>query len=96
MNTATATQNRIHLSREELRTLLEHLIRCLVPQPDSIKVSFVQGENTTLFNVECPKECIGHLIGVKGRNITSLRTLMLAISAPQGFRSVIEIPFYEN
>ncbi|WP_301335617.1 KH domain-containing protein [Bdellovibrio sp. HCB117] len=96
MNSNTVVLRRSSpLTREEVRALLESLVQALVPQPGSIRVNYTQAERTTIYHIDCPKECIGHLIGAKGRTVSSLRTLLTAITAGHGFRSIIEIPFYE-
>lgn len=78
--------------REHARVILETILRNLVDHPDSIKVTYRVGERTTVYQVQCEKGNLGQIIGAKGKHIDSLRTIMLAITARQGIRSIIEIP----
>lgn len=82
--------------RESIRHLLENLIKELVSFPEDIKVRFSCGEKTTIFHVECSQRNLGQLIGAKGKTVQSLRTIIQGVTARKGFRSIIEIPYFEN
>lgn len=82
--------------REFTRQLLENIIKELVSFPEDIKVQFSCGERTTIFQVECSQRNLGQLIGAKGKTIQSLRTIFQGVTARKGFRSIIEIPYFEN
>lgn len=78
--------------REHAKEILENILKNLVDNPESIQVTYRVGERTTVFQVQCEKGNLGQIIGAKGKHIDSLRTIMLAITARQGIRSIIEIP----
>jgi predicted RNA-binding protein YlqC (UPF0109 family) len=78
--------------REHAKNLLEEILKSLVDHPEKINVTYMVGERTTVYQVQCEKENLGQIIGSKGKHIDSLRTIMLAITARQGIRSIIEIP----
>lgn len=80
--------------REEGRELLERLIRGLVDYPESVNVSYSNGDKTTVYKVECDQRCLGQIIGAKGKNITGVRAVIAAILARKGIRAVVEIPYY--
>ena len=82
--------------REDVRSFLEGMLVRLVNQPDSVKVNVVIGDNTTIFQVETGKINFPQILGSKGRNINSMRTIVAAICARQGIRSVIELPYFEK
>lgn len=75
---------------------LEKTIQCLVPYPETVSVSFERGEKTTVFKVSSSQKNLGHLMGKKGTTIQALRKVFSSITALQGFRSVIEIPYFPN
>ncbi|WP_373999040.1 KH domain-containing protein [Bdellovibrio bacteriovorus] len=80
--------------RKEMNDLLESLIKQIVDAPESVSVSYRQGERTTVFEVSCSRVCMAKLIGSKGRTVNALRILVTSIMAKHGARAVIEIPNY--
>ncbi|WII72673.1 KH domain-containing protein [Bdellovibrio sp. 22V] len=60
--------------------------------PDIVRVSFVQGEKTTIYKITLEEESFrGKLIGSGGRNIVSLRQILGAMCANNGFRAIIDV-----
>ena len=82
--------------REEGRQLVYDLMKELATDSSSIQVSFEVGERTTVYHVACDKDCIGQILGSKGKNISAVRTLISSISARKGFRAIVEIPFFRD
>ncbi|NUN06421.1 MAG: KH domain-containing protein [Bdellovibrio sp.] len=82
-------------SEEHIRTLLETIIKNLVTYPQDISVTFERGERTTILKVQCTQRVVGQIIGSQGKNIQSLRTLTLGMTSLLGFRSIIEIPYFD-
>ena len=82
--------------REEVRAFLEEMLVRLVNHPESVKVNMVVGDNTTIYHVETAKNNFPQILGSKGRNINSMRTIIAAICARQGIRSVIELPYFQK
>lgn len=78
--------------REEIRKLVEHIVRLLVDVPEEVSVATVLGPKTTVFKVLCAKENMGQVIGTQGRTIMGLRAVVHAMSARTGIRSIVEIP----
>jgi len=78
-------------NEENLRLLIEYIVKALVDNPDSVKVSAVAGENTTVIELNVAKEDLGKVIGKQGRTAQSLRTLLTASSTKLKLRSVLEI-----
>nr|BFD65771.1 hypothetical protein HAGR004_07930 [Bdellovibrio sp. HAGR004] len=82
--------------REDGRQLLFDLVKELVTDSSSIQVSLEVGEGTTVYHVACSKDCIGQILGSKGKNISAVRTLIGSVSARKGFRAIVEIPFFRD
>jgi predicted RNA-binding protein YlqC (UPF0109 family) len=78
--------------REEIRLLIEHVVRLLVDQPDTVTVQTYIGPKTTVFRVSCAKENLGQVIGSQGKTIMGLRSIVHSMTARIGIRSIIEIP----
>ncbi|MEK2644696.1 KH domain-containing protein [Bdellovibrio sp. BCCA] len=90
------TSNDITVCRENVRALLESLIKNMVDKLDqeSVSVDIEIGDQTTVYKLSFNKNCVGKVLGVGGKNITALRTIILAICSRQGFRAVIEVPHF--
>ncbi|NUN06375.1 MAG: KH domain-containing protein [Bdellovibrio sp.] len=78
--------------REEVRTLLESLVRRLVDDPKAVSVVIFLGPKTTVFRINCSKENLGQVIGAQGKTIMGLRAVVHAMTARVGIRSIVEIP----
>lgn len=78
-------------SEKQLVTLIEYVVKALVDVPDSVRVSAVKGEQTTVIELHVAKEDLGKVIGKQGRTAQSLRTILNAASTKIKIRSVLEI-----
>jgi predicted RNA-binding protein YlqC (UPF0109 family) len=78
--------------REEVRVLIEKLVRYLVDQPDTVTVTTYVGPKTTVYRVNCAKDNLGQVIGAQGKTIMGLRAVVHAMTARNGIRSIVEIP----
>ena len=75
-------------------TLLELLLcmtRALVDLPDQVRISEIQGEQTTVFELMVAKEDLGKVIGKQGNTAKSLRIILTGASTKLRKRSVLEI-----
>jgi predicted RNA-binding protein YlqC (UPF0109 family) len=76
---------------DSLKSLVEQMSKALVDHPDSVEVTEIEGEQTTVFELKVAKEDLGKIIGKEGRTARSLRTIISAASAKHKKRSVLEI-----
>lgn len=74
-----------------LKELLEVMVRALVDIPDSVRISEIVGEQTTVFELVVAKEDLGKVIGKQGKTAKALRTILTAASTKLRKRSVLEI-----
>lgn len=74
-----------------MKTLIETLAKALVDHPDQVKVTEVEGENTSVIELAVAKEDLGKVIGKQGRTARALRTILTAASAKIKKRAVLEI-----
>ena len=74
-----------------LQELVEFMAKSLVDNPDSVQVTEVPGEQTTVYELRVSKEDLGKVIGKQGRTAHSMRTILTAASTKLQRRTVLEI-----
>lgn len=74
-----------------LKDLIEYIAKSLVDNPDAVKVSEVEGEQTSVLELKVAKEDLGKVIGKQGRTARAMRTILSAASTKARKRSVLEI-----
>ncbi len=75
----------------ELRDLVDYVSKALVDMPDEVKVTEIEGEQTTVIELKVDKTDLGKVIGKQGRTARALRTILNAASTKLKKRSVLEI-----
>ena len=77
---------------EEMKNLLEEIIKAIVDSPDDVIINLTESENTLIYEVKVGEGDVGKVIGKKGKNVGSLRTLLSAATAKAGGkRAILEI-----
>lgn len=74
-----------------MKEFLEYLIKHLVDKPDEVRVNEITGGRTVVFELRVGDGDMGKVIGKRGQTAGSLRTILAAVAAKQGKRSVLEI-----
>ena len=75
-----------------MQKLLEDIVRSIVDKPDEVKVDINESENTIVYELNVGEGDLGKVIGKKGRNVNSIRTLLSASNAKEGGkRAILEI-----
>jgi len=74
-----------------MQAFLEHVVKGLVHHPDAVKVTPVEREGTTVYELRLHTEDVGKVIGRQGMTINAIRSLLLAGSAKKGLRCSLEI-----
>jgi uncharacterized protein len=74
-----------------LKELVEFMARALVDNPDKVKVSDIEGEQTSVIELRVAKEDLGKVIGKQGRTARAMRTILSAASTKIRKRAVLEI-----
>lgn len=74
-----------------LREMIEYIAKSLVDKPDEVRVTEVEGEQTSVLELKVAKEDLGKVIGKQGRTARAMRTLLGAASSKAKKRSVLEI-----
>ncbi len=76
---------------DEIKDLVDFIIRALVDQPDEVEVTAVAGEKTSVYELRVGEGDLGKVIGKHGRTIRAIRTLLSAASTKENKRAVLEI-----
>ncbi|MBT3311597.1 MAG: KH domain-containing protein [Desulfobacterales bacterium] len=74
-----------------MKDLIEYIAKALVDNPESVSVSEVEGNQTSVLELKVAKEDLGKVIGKQGRTARAMRTILSAASAKVKKRSVLEI-----
>ena len=75
-----------------MKNLLEDIVKSIVDKPDEVRVDINESENTIVYELNVGEGDLGKVIGKKGRNVNSIRTLLSASNAKEGGkRAILEI-----
>ena len=74
-----------------LKELVEFMARALVDSPEKVRVSEIEGEQTSVIELRVAKEDLGKVIGKQGRTARAMRTILSAASTKIRKRAVLEI-----
>jgi len=67
------------------------MAKALVDNPDQVKVSEIEGEKTSVIELNVSKDDLGKVIGKQGRTARAMRTILSAASTKVRKRAVLEI-----
>ncbi|MFH1783554.1 MAG: KH domain-containing protein [bacterium] len=74
-----------------MKELINYIARNIVDNPESVSVSEVEGEKTTILELRVAPDDVGKVIGKQGRIVKAMRILLGAASAKSKKRAVLEI-----
>ena len=74
-----------------MKELIEYIAKVLVDNPEEVRVTELEGEQTSVIELRVAKEDLGKVIGKQGRTARAMRTILGAASAKMKKRSVLEI-----
>ncbi|OQX89919.1 MAG: RNA-binding protein [candidate division Zixibacteria bacterium 4484_93] len=74
-----------------MKEFIEFIAKALVDHPESVSVTEIEGEKTTVYELRVGEGDLGKVIGRGGQTARSMRTLLTAVSAKHGKRAVLEI-----
>ena len=74
-----------------MKAFIEHIVRALVDNPDSVEIREIEGTRTTVYELRVGQGDLGKVIGKAGQTAKSIRTLLAAAAARTGKRAVLEI-----
>ncbi|MFO8091187.1 MAG: KH domain-containing protein [Desulfatiglandaceae bacterium] len=74
-----------------MKDLITYIAKALVDKPESVLVTEIEGEQTSVIELKVAKEDLGKVIGKQGRTARAMRTILSAASTKINKRSVLEI-----
>ncbi|GLI35814.1 KH domain-containing protein [Desulforhabdus amnigena] len=74
-----------------LKELVDFMARALVDNPEKVRVTEIEGEQTSVIELRVAKEDLGKVIGKQGRTARAMRTILSAASTKIRKRAVLEI-----
>lgn len=74
-----------------MKTLVEVMAKSLVDKPDDVRVSEIEGEKTTVYELRVSQGDLGKVIGKQGKTARAMRTILGAAGTKLGKRCVLEI-----
>jgi len=74
-----------------MHAFLEYIVKGLVQHPESVAITPVEREGTTVYELRLHPQDVGKVIGRQGMTINAIRSLLLAGSAKKGLRCTLEI-----
>lgn len=74
-----------------LKVMVEEIAKSLVDEPEAVRVTEVEGEQTTVLELRVAQDDLGKVIGKQGRTARAIRTLLSAAGMKHQKRAVLEI-----
>ena len=74
-----------------MKDLVENIARALVDQPEEVSVTLIEGQQTTVLELQVAQEDLGKVIGRQGRTARAIRTILGASGTKQKKHFVLEI-----
>lgn len=74
-----------------MKDLISYIAQALVDRPEDVSVSEIEGNQTSVLELQVAKEDLGKVIGKQGRTARAMRTILSAASAKLKKRTVLEI-----
>ena len=74
-----------------MKDLIEYIAKVLVDNPDEVRVTELEGKQTSVIELRVAKEDLGKVIGKQGRTARAMRTILGAASTKMRKRTVLEI-----
>ena len=71
--------------------LVGYMVKSLVDHPEQVEIREIEGEKSTILELNVTKEDIGKVIGKHGRIARAIRIIINASATKTGKRVVLEI-----
>ncbi len=74
-----------------MKELLAEIVKRLVDHPDQVMINEIDSKKMTALEISVAMEDLGKFIGLKGRNINAIRTIMASVSRKIKKRILVEV-----
>ena len=75
-----------------MKEFLEFIAKSLVNKPEAVRIEETKEEEGIKYTLYVDDNEIGKVIGRKGKTAKSIRILLIAVAAKNGFRVTLDIP----
>jgi len=75
----------------DIRALIEFIARALVDEPESVQVTAVDGNESTVLELKVAPSDVGKVIGKQGRTVRAMRSILGAAGMKLHRRFTLEI-----
>ncbi len=75
-----------------MKEFLEFIAKSLVDKPEAVRVEETKEEDGIKYKLYVDDNEIGKIIGKKGKTAKSIRILLIAVAAKNGYRVTLDIP----
>ena len=89
-DTDTSTENDADSGDTHAQAVLEHLVRSVVEDPDSVRVNSDETDRGVQFTVEVGPGDMGRVIGRRGRIANAIRTVVRAAAVKDELQVDVE------
>lgn len=84
-------QTETNLASDRVADLVEYIVVSLVDNKDEVFLDITDSDEGTHIEINVAEEDMGKVIGKRGRNIKSMRTLVRAAAAHENARVELEV-----
>lgn len=74
-----------------MKAILETIAKSLVDKPNDVRITEIDGDKTTIFELRCDAKDVGKIIGKSGKTVGAMRVLLNSMAAKQGRKAVLEV-----
>lgn len=74
-----------------IKEMLEEIVKAIVDNPEQVKVSEIDGDQTVILEVTVADGDLGKVIGRNGRTITAIRSILASAGGKNSKRYVLEL-----
>jgi uncharacterized protein len=74
-----------------MKELTESIAQALVDHPETVSVTAIHDDHTSLMRIRAGKGETGKIIGKQGRTVEALRTILKAVASRENKRVFLEI-----
>jgi len=74
-----------------MKELVAHIAESLVDQPDQVRVTQTENDDTVAVELSVAQEDLGKVIGKQGRTARAMRSLLAAATAREDKKSRLDI-----
>ena len=75
-----------------MENLLTDIVKAIVDKPDEVDVNVTETEASKIYELTVGDGDLGKVIGKKGKNVNSIRTILSAANAKDGGkRAILEV-----